>query len=279
MTMNICPGSAWTRVVSPVASSNSRRWRSSSVDTSGIRAERPIAGDDPKPIAVLQVKGLVELQQRAARWVAFPLELKDIPSLTLEAGRGDQLRDGHLGLLEVQLSTVDEDVELLDVHSYSFEIACLPRRALVGCCWEVICKVDVGNTTATDSSTSTSLRTMSHSEEPRPDDSFGSYIQRIRRARGWTQRKVATDLGIDFTYLSKLENGRGEPPGDDTIRKLAHVLGLDPETLLALAGKVPGELRQMAQEDRDFAIFLRRLPQMSPEERRRLYRPPRARQR
>jgi transcriptional regulator with XRE-family HTH domain len=90
---------------------------------------------------------------------------------------------------------------------------------------------------------------------------------------------VATDLGIDFTYLSKLENGRGEPPGDDTIRKLADLLGLDAETLLALAGKVPGELRQMAQEDRDFAIFLRRLPQMSPEERRNLYRRPRARQR
>jgi transcriptional regulator with XRE-family HTH domain len=120
---------------------------------------------------------------------------------------------------------------------------------------------------------------MMQSEEPRPDESFGSYIQRIRRARGWTQRKVAADLGIDFTYLSKLENGRGEPPGDDTIRKLADLLGLDAETLLALAGKVPGELRQMAQEDRDFAIFLRRLPQMSPEERRHLYRRPRARQR
>jgi transcriptional regulator with XRE-family HTH domain len=113
---------------------------------------------------------------------------------------------------------------------------------------------------------------MRQGEAPRPDESFGGYTQRIRRARGWTQRKVATDLGIDFTYLSKLENGRGEPPGDDTIRRLADLLDLDAETLLALAGKVPGELRQMAQEDRDFAIFLRRLPNMSPEERRRLYR-------
>jgi len=112
---------------------------------------------------------------------------------------------------------------------------------------------------------------MTAFEAPGPGESFGAYIQRARRARGWTQRMVATELGIDFTYLSKLENGRGEPPGDETIRKLANLLDLDAETLLALAGKVPSELRQMAQDDREFAVFLRRLPQMTPEERRRLY--------
>lgn len=112
---------------------------------------------------------------------------------------------------------------------------------------------------------------MRELEAPAPDESFGTYIQRIRRARGWTQRKVATELGIDFTYLSKLENGRGEAPGDETIRKLAELLELDPETLLALAGKVPTELRQMAQADREFAVFLRRLPRMSSEERSELY--------
>lgn len=112
---------------------------------------------------------------------------------------------------------------------------------------------------------------MKDVDAPGPDESFASYVQRIRRARGLTQRKVATDLGIDFTYLSKVENGRGDPPGDETIKNLAGLLGLDPETLLALAGKVPSELRQMAQDDRDFAVFLRRLPQMSPEERKNLY--------
>lgn len=113
---------------------------------------------------------------------------------------------------------------------------------------------------------------MTDLEKPVADDSFGSYVQRLRRARGWTQRQVAGDLGIDFTYLSKLENNRGEAPGDDTIRRLADLLEVDAETLLALAGKVPTELRQLAQEDLEFAVFLRRLPHLTREERQGLYR-------
>ena len=113
---------------------------------------------------------------------------------------------------------------------------------------------------------------MKPSDAPRPDETFGVYIQRIRRERDVTQRDLATQLGIDFTYLSKLENGRGEPAGEELIRGIAAKLELDAETLLALAGKVPPELRQIAQQDYDFAMFLRRLPTMSAEERQRLYR-------
>jgi HTH-type transcriptional regulator, competence development regulator len=93
-----------------------------------------------------------------------------------------------------------------------------------------------------------------------PGETFGQRIQRLRRERGFTQRQVAGELGIDFTYLSKLENDRGEPPGEDTVRKLAAILKTDEETLLALAGKVPAELRDRAQRDVVFARFLRRLP-------------------
>lgn len=109
-------------------------------------------------------------------------------------------------------------------------------------------------------------------EPPLTNESFGAYIQRARRARGRTQRDLASTLGIDFTYLSKLENGHGDAPGEDTIRGLSAELGLDAELVLALAGKVPPELRRIAEQDLEFAMFLRRLPAMSPEERQRLYR-------
>jgi transcriptional regulator with XRE-family HTH domain len=91
-------------------------------------------------------------------------------------------------------------------------------------------------------------------------ESFGQRIQRLRRLRGLTQRQAAAQLGIDFTYLSKLENDRGEPPGEDTIRGLAHLLQADEEMLLAMAGKVPPGLRDRAQRDIEFARFLRLLP-------------------
>jgi transcriptional regulator with XRE-family HTH domain len=102
--------------------------------------------------------------------------------------------------------------------------------------------------------------------------SFGKRIQELRRAASFTQRDVAKKVGIDFTYLSKLENDRGEAPGEETIRKLASLLKGDVEELLALAGKIPAELRSMAQSDQQFAVFLRRLPQLSDEQLRGLYR-------
>jgi transcriptional regulator with XRE-family HTH domain len=108
--------------------------------------------------------------------------------------------------------------------------------------------------------------------EPTATPSFGRTIQELRRARGLTQREVAQQLGIDFTYLSKLENDRGEPPGEETVRKLAVILEVDPEELLALAGKIPTELRERALRDVDFARFLRRLPNLSDQELNDLYR-------
>ncbi len=109
--------------------------------------------------------------------------------------------------------------------------------------------------------------------ESRPsEERFGRRIQRLRRDRGLTQRKVAAELGIDFTYLSKLENDRGEPPGEETVRKLAAILETDPEELLALAGKIPSELRLRAQQDVEFARFLRRLPNVPDAELKDIYR-------
>ncbi len=106
---------------------------------------------------------------------------------------------------------------------------------------------------------------------PLGDETFGQRIQRLRRELGLTQRYVASKLGLDFTYLSKLENGRGEPPGEDTVRKLAKILDTDEEALLALAGKVPSELRIKAQRDVEFALFLRRLPDASDSKLREFY--------
>ena len=108
-------------------------------------------------------------------------------------------------------------------------------------------------------------------ENQQPEESFGQRIQRLRRARGLNQRQVAAELGIDFTYLSNLENNRGEPPGEDTIRGLAALLETDEEMLMAMAGKVPTELRDRARDDVEFARFLRRLPGVPDSKMREIY--------
>ena len=102
-------------------------------------------------------------------------------------------------------------------------------------------------------------------------ETFGQCIRGLRRERNLTQRDLAAQLGIDFTYLSKLENDRGEIPAETTVRRLAELLDVDPEELLSLAGRVPSELRERARDDVEFARFLRSLPDLPDDEVQRLH--------
>jgi HTH-type transcriptional regulator, competence development regulator len=72
---------------------------------------------------------------------------------------------------------------------------------------------------------------------------FGERLRQIRKETGLTLREVADKAGIDFTYLSKIENGRiPYTPAAETIRNLASALGVDSIELLSLADKLPKEL-------------------------------------
>ena len=73
---------------------------------------------------------------------------------------------------------------------------------------------------------------------------FGERLRELRKARGLSQRDVAGRAGIDFTYLSKIENGRIEPPSEDVIRRVAHELDADEDELIVLADKFPSDLAQ-----------------------------------
>lgn len=95
---------------------------------------------------------------------------------------------------------------------------------------------------------------------------FGERIKRLRHEHGVSQRTLARQLGIDFTYLSKLENAKAEPPSEDTITRMAVLLGADTNDLLSLAGKVPTDLKRRAAADPVFAMLLRDLSLMSDEE-------------
>lgn len=74
--------------------------------------------------------------------------------------------------------------------------------------------------------------------------SFGPRIRQLRKEHDLTLRELAERVGIDFTYLSKIENGHGSAPAEDTIRRLARVLDADPEELILLADKLPAAFEQ-----------------------------------
>ena len=76
---------------------------------------------------------------------------------------------------------------------------------------------------------------------------FGSYLRErredLRKAdREYSLRKVAARVGVEPSYLSKIERGRQPPPGESTIYALAGELDEDPDVLLAMAGKVSTDL-------------------------------------
>ena len=95
--------------------------------------------------------------------------------------------------------------------------------------------------------------------------SFGDYLRQRREEKraadpGYSLRKVAASVGIEPSYLSKIERGDQPPPSEETIRALAKELGEDPDVLLAMAGKVSRDLQAIIRKrPRLFAELIRQL--------------------
>jgi transcriptional regulator with XRE-family HTH domain len=87
--------------------------------------------------------------------------------------------------------------------------------------------------------------------------SFGRRLRELRLERRLNQKELAGRVGIDFTYLSKLENDRMEPPAEETIRRLAAALAVEPTELILLARKVPSDLKPIITQSPLVPQFLR----------------------
>jgi HTH-type transcriptional regulator, competence development regulator len=100
--------------------------------------------------------------------------------------------------------------------------------------------------------------------------SFGERLRGLRIERRLNQKELAAGAGIDVTYLSKLENSRLEPPAEETIRRLAAVLEVEPTELLLLARKVPSDLKSIIIASPMVPRFLRAARNLTDEEWQRL---------
>ena len=96
---------------------------------------------------------------------------------------------------------------------------------------------------------------------------FGEYIRKSReslreRDAGFSVRQVAQRVGIEPAYLSKIERDQVAPPSESTIRKLADELDEDSDILLAMAGKISCDLKEIILKRPElFADLLRQLKQ------------------
>jgi transcriptional regulator with XRE-family HTH domain len=77
-------------------------------------------------------------------------------------------------------------------------------------------------------------------------EKLGETIRRLRKDNKLTQAQLAEAIGVDESYISKIETGRlSYTPSEDTLRLLAQVLKADSLELLSLAQKTPEELQSV----------------------------------
>ena len=86
---------------------------------------------------------------------------------------------------------------------------------------------------------------------------FGQRLRDLRKQKNLSQRDLAARVGIDFTYLSKIEGGRLDPPSEVIIQRIAQVLEADEDELINLAGKVPKDLKAVLEESPQAVELLR----------------------
>jgi len=97
---------------------------------------------------------------------------------------------------------------------------------------------------------------------------FGEYVRdRREKLRASDQRfslrGVAQRIGVEPSYLSRVERGEAPPPSEAKIVALARELGEDPDVLLAMAGKVSSDLQEAIRRRPElFAALIRELKEM-----------------
>ena len=92
---------------------------------------------------------------------------------------------------------------------------------------------------------------------------FGQLLKELRRAKSISQRDLANQVGVDFTYISKIENDRLPPPSAQTIEKICDVLEVPQEILLSYSGKVSDEIKAMITSSPEVVQFLKEVKELN----------------
>ena len=86
---------------------------------------------------------------------------------------------------------------------------------------------------------------------------FGAILRQLRSEAGLGIKRLAPELGVTYSYLSKLENHE-VTPSEEFVGRVARYFDYDPNQLLLSAGKVPSEILEILRSNPERAIeFLR----------------------
>ncbi|HDO25448.1 MAG TPA: XRE family transcriptional regulator [Nitrospirae bacterium] len=97
---------------------------------------------------------------------------------------------------------------------------------------------------------------------------FGKLIRQKRESllqtdRSYSLRQVASRIGVQPSFLSKIERGEEVSVSEEKITALAKELGLEPDILLAMNGKVSKEIQNIIRKRPElFTQLIRELSNM-----------------
>ena len=73
-------------------------------------------------------------------------------------------------------------------------------------------------------------------------ESFGEYVRRRRLEKEIGLREMAKMIGVSPTYQSKVERDEIPPPVEEKVKRMAEILDVDGDDLLARAGRVASDV-------------------------------------
>lgn len=82
---------------------------------------------------------------------------------------------------------------------------------------------------------------------------FGDILRQLRSERGQSIKTLAPDLGVDYSYVSKLEN-HAIMPSPELVGRVADYFNYDRDKLMLSAGKVPEEILTILREHPEEAL-------------------------
>lgn len=88
---------------------------------------------------------------------------------------------------------------------------------------------------------------------------FPELLKDLRKKRALSQRELASKIGVNFTYISKLENGTEPPPSELTLINMARVFEVNRYDFILIAGKVPSDFEQLIRTRKDVQVYLKSL--------------------
>ena len=90
-----------------------------------------------------------------------------------------------------------------------------------------------------------------------PNRNFADRLRRLRRKKGVGLKRAAPQLGVSYTYLSKIENNKAVP-STELLERIATYYEADTDELFMLADKIPDDIRDILRENpREALDFLR----------------------